>query len=88
MTNTNTNTTNILDQNALYADHGRDFNASGMEFSSTEIALAPISDRAKEFWKRIGGGMAISATFRKTRGYDLIAQFESEGMDFHTIDRR
>ena len=73
---------------AMYTDHGRDFNASGLDFRSTEIEIAPISDRAKEFWKRIGGGESISATFAKTGGYDLIGQFESEGMDFQTIYRR
>ena len=95
MTNTSGYGTIVLDTNgrgwteiAIYANHGRDFNASGMEFRSTEITLAPITDRAKEFWSRIGGGESISATFSKTGGYDIIHQFESEGMNFPTIDRR
>jgi hypothetical protein len=77
MTNTKTS--------AIYTDHGRDFNAKGMRFHETEVTLAPISDRAKEFWKRMGGGESTCATFSKTGGYDLISKFLSEGMNFYTI---
>lgn len=81
------NTTNTT-TTGLHADHGEDFNVRGLEFSATEIAIAPISDRAKEFWKRIGGGESISANFAKTGGMDLIAIMREEGMTYHQIDRR
>lgn len=82
MTDTNTNTI------GLHVDHGEDFNVQGLEFTATEIAIAPISERAKKCWSLIGGGQSISATFAKTGGMDLIAIMREEGMTYHQIDRR
>jgi len=70
----------------FHEDHGSDFNVLGMAFSSTYIAIAPISDQAKQYWKLIGGGEAISATFRKNAGMDHITQIRWEGMSYHEVE--